>query len=104
MGFNFFVTHRVRSWLYHGRIGTSPSLTLSFGLSIIAINVLTRSLFACPFPFVAQQVKRVVRNDNPEQSSAIGEVPFFFGVVHHFHVRAHMDGDVQLLVLSKVTQ
>jgi hypothetical protein len=47
------------------------------------------------------KVKRVVRNDVAEHSSALGEVPFFFGIVHHFHVRAYPDGDVQLLVLSK---
>jgi ankyrin repeat protein len=48
-----------------------------------------------------EKVKRVLHHDAPDSSTILGEVPFFFGVLHGYHCRSHADGDVQLLVLSK---
>lgn len=47
------------------------------------------------------KVKRVVHHDAPDSSTIIGEIPFFFGVLHGLNCRANADGDVQLLILSK---
>ena len=47
------------------------------------------------------KVKRVVRHDAPDVSTTIGEIPYFFGVLHCFNCRANADGDAQLLVLNK---
>ena len=47
------------------------------------------------------KVKRVVHHDAPDSSTIIGEIPYFFGVLHGLNFRAHIDGEVQLLVLSK---
>ena len=48
------------------------------------------------------KVKRVIHHDAPDSSTIIGEIPYFFGVLHGLNCRANADGDVQLLVLSKV--
>mmetsp|Transcript_26024 Transcript_26024/g.58867 ORF Transcript_26024/g.58867 Transcript_26024/m.58867 type:complete len:2813 (-) Transcript_26024:149-8587(-) len=45
-------------------------------------------------------IKKVIRSD-VEDPSIIGEISFFLGVVQQYSVRAPVDADIELLVLSK---
>jgi len=48
-----------------------------------------------------ERVLSVIRSDVPDMPPLIGEVPFFLGINHLNSVKASLDGDVQLMVLSK---
>ena len=47
------------------------------------------------------QVVSVIRSDVPDTAPLIGEVPFFLGINYMKAIKASLDGDVQLQVLSK---
>ena len=48
-----------------------------------------------------ERVLSVIRSDVPDMPPLFGEVPFFLGINHLHAIKACMDGDVQLMVLSK---
>ena len=48
-----------------------------------------------------ERVLSVIRSDVPDMPPLFGEVPFFLGINHLHSIKACMDGDVQLMVLSK---
>lgn len=48
-----------------------------------------------------ERVLSVVRSDVPDLPPIVGEVPFFLGINHLHAVKARLDGDLQLMVLSK---
>ena len=47
------------------------------------------------------QVVSVIRSDVPDSAPMVGEVPFFLGINYLKAMKASLDGDVQLQVLSK---
>ena len=47
------------------------------------------------------QVVSVIRSDVPDTAPIVGEVPFFLGINYLKAMKASLDGDVQLEVLSK---
>ena len=47
------------------------------------------------------QVVSVIRSDVPDTAPVVGEVPFFLGINYLKAMKASLDGDVQLEVLSK---
>ena len=47
------------------------------------------------------QVVSVIRSDVPDTAPVVGEVPFFLGINYLKAMKASLDGDVHLQVLSK---
>ena len=50
---------------------------------------------------IHDQVVSVIRSDVPDTAPIVGEVPFFLGINYLKAMKASLDGDVQLEVLSK---
>ena len=48
-----------------------------------------------------ERVLSVIRSDVPDMPPMFGEVPFFLGINHLHAIKARVDGDVQLMILSK---
>jgi hypothetical protein len=46
------------------------------------------------------QVVSVIRSDVPDTAPVVGEVPFFLGINYLKAIKASLQGDVQLQVLS----